>query len=58
VCVICEEVIEHATQGRHFLCNKHPRCKRARRYYKYLRFEKGLDKEQAINAAIAKFKDR
>jgi hypothetical protein len=58
VCSICGDVINHATPGRHFLCDKKPQCKRARRYYKYLRFEKGVEKDQAIAATIFKFKTR
>jgi len=58
VCICCGEFIPHATAGRHFLCNKNPQCKRARRYYKYLHYEKGVEPEQALVTAINKFKKK
>jgi endogenous inhibitor of DNA gyrase (YacG/DUF329 family) len=56
ICIICGDQIVRATANRHFICNKKPACKRARRYYKYLRFEKGMEKDQAISAVVYKFK--
>jgi hypothetical protein len=49
-CIICGAPIKHGTHGRHFLCNSTPECKKARRRYKYLIYDKGLTKEAALAA--------
>jgi len=49
-CIICHSPIKHGTHGRHFLCNSTPECKKARRRYKYLIYDKGLTKEAALAA--------
>ena len=49
-CLICGKVIRHGTYGRHFLCNTTIECRRARRRYKYLLYDKGFTKSQAIRA--------
>jgi hypothetical protein len=51
-CVICQSPIKHGTHGRHFLCNKTPECKKARRRYKYLIYDKGMSKAEALEAII------
>lgn len=55
-CRCCGEHIPRATSSRHFLCKKHPQCRKARRYYSYLVHEKGVSKDVALNRAIQKFK--
>ena len=49
-CIICDEPIERGTSGRHFICTKHPECRKARRRYRYLIYDKGYSKELAIEA--------
>lgn len=55
-CLCCGNQIQRATNGRHFFCNKQPHCRKARRYYKYLQYEKGFSKELALEKAVEKFK--
>jgi DNA-directed RNA polymerase subunit M/transcription elongation factor TFIIS len=47
-CIICGNHIKHGTYGRHFICNSTPICRKARRRYKYLIYDKGLTKEAAL----------
>jgi hypothetical protein len=54
VCLSCGGVIEHGTGGRHFFCNKHDKCRKARRRYKYLIYDKGFNKEDALNVVLDK----
>ena len=49
-CIICHNPIKHGTHGRHFICNSTPECKKARRRYKYLIYDKGFTKEAALAA--------
>jgi len=49
-CIICDEPIKHGTHGRHFICSSTPECRKARRRYKYLIYEKGFTKESALAA--------
>lgn len=49
-CIICHAPIKHGTHGRHFICSATPECRKARRRYKYLIYEKGLDKQEALAA--------
>jgi predicted RNA-binding Zn-ribbon protein involved in translation (DUF1610 family) len=56
VCVICGSNIDHGTKDRHKICRKTPQCKKARRYYSYLKYEKGMTPEKALEAVVAKFK--
>ena len=51
-CVICHNPIRHGTHGRHFICNATTECKKARRRYKYLIYDKGFTKEAALAAII------
>lgn len=51
-CVICNRIIRHGTYGRHFICNTTPECKKARRRYKYLIYDKGFTKEEALQQII------
>jgi len=56
-CIICNGPIKHGTHGRHFLCNTHPECKKARRRYKYLIYDKGFTKEAALEAITPQERD-
>lgn len=47
-CIICGKPIHRGTNGRHFICTSTPECRRARRRYKYLIYDKGYSKESAI----------
>jgi hypothetical protein len=49
-CIICGEPIKHGTHGRHFICTTTTECKKARRRYKYLIYDKGFTKEAALQA--------
>ena len=49
-CIICHSPIKHGTHGRHFICNATTECKKARRRYKYLIYDKGFTKEAALAA--------
>jgi hypothetical protein len=49
-CIICNVPIKHGTHGRHFICNTTIECKKARRRYKYLLYDKGYTKEAALAA--------
>jgi predicted RNA-binding Zn-ribbon protein involved in translation (DUF1610 family) len=51
-CIICNRQIRHGTHGRHFICNSTPACKKARRRYKYLIYDKGFTKEEATAAIL------
>lgn len=52
VCIVCRDDIPHGTFGRHFICSKNPECKKARRRYKYLIYDKGLNKRDALEQVI------
>lgn len=54
-CECCGEEMPHTTVGRHFFCSKHEKCRKARRYYKYLVYEKNVKKEEARKTAIERF---
>jgi hypothetical protein len=54
-CACCGSEVKHVRHDS-FFCNKTDKCKKARRYYKYLTYEKGLDKEEAFEKAVRKFK--
>jgi hypothetical protein len=56
-CQCCNEPMPHTTAGRHIFCSKNDKCKKARRYYKYLVYEKGIDKDEARNTALERFKE-
>jgi len=49
-CIICHNPIKHGTHGRHEMCNATPECRKARRRYKYLLYDKGYTKEAALAA--------
>jgi hypothetical protein len=51
-CIICEEPINRGTSGRHFICSKHAECRKARRRYKYLIYDKGYSKDAAIEVIL------
>ena len=51
-CIICGNPIRRGTNGRHFICNNSPQCKKARRRYKYLMYDKGYSKARAIEMVI------
>lgn len=51
-CLNCGEPIKHGTNGRHLLCTRTPECRRARRRYKYLVYEKGVEKDIALRVAL------
>jgi len=53
-CLSCGDVILHGTGGRHFFCNKRPECRKLRRRYKYLVYDKGMDKDKALNVVLDK----
>jgi hypothetical protein len=54
-CILCNRVIEHGTYGRHFLCTRNLECRKARRFYKYLRYEKNLTKDAALTRVKEKY---
>lgn len=54
-CQICGDDMPHTTAGRHIFCTKRPECRKARRYYRYLVYEKHIDKEQALNKTLERF---
>jgi hypothetical protein len=51
-CLCCGGVIRHGTRDRHFFCRKHPECRRMRRRYKYLVYDKRYSKEKALNLVL------
>ena len=55
VCLVCGSNIDHGTKDRHKICKKTPNCKKARRYYSYLKHEKGLTSEEALKNTVTKF---
>ena len=52
ICIICLQPIKHGTYGRHFICNSTPECKKSRRRYKYLVYDKGYTKQAAIAVIV------
>jgi hypothetical protein len=56
ICKCCGEAIPRATPDRHFFCKKNEICRKARRYYAYLIYEKGIDKDNALSRTLIKFK--
>lgn len=56
VCLCCGDEIPHGTKGRHVICNKRTKCRKARRYYSYLKYEKGHSKQEALEKALKKFR--
>jgi len=54
VCLCCGDVILYGTGGRHLFCNKRVECRKMRRRYKYLVYDKGLDKDTALNVVLDK----
>lgn len=53
-CLCCGDPIYHGTAGRHFFCKKRPECRKARRRYKYLVYDKGMSKSAALNVVLDK----
>lgn len=54
-CQICGDEMPHTTSGRHFFCTKRPECRKARRYYRYLVYEKGIEKDHALRNTLERF---
>jgi len=54
-CRTCGDSMPHTTNGRHIFCTKKPECRRARRYYRYLVYEKHTDKEKALAQTLERY---
>lgn len=54
-CAICGSHVKR-TRHQNFFCSNTEQCLKARRYYKYLVYEKNTDKEDAFNRTLEKFK--
>lgn len=54
-CQCCGNEMPHTTAGRHIFCTKNDNCNKARRYYKYLVYEKGIEKDEARKSALERF---
>lgn len=55
ICAICGNNVKR-TRHQNFFCSSTPECLKARRYYKYLVYEKNTDKEDAFNRTVRKYK--
>jgi len=54
-CATCGTEMPHTTNGRHIFCTKKPECRRARRYYRYLIYEKHTSKEDALKLTLERY---
>lgn len=54
-CQCCGDEMPHTTAGRHIFCTKKPQCRKARRYYRYLVYEKNVSKGDALNKTLERF---
>lgn len=54
-CQCCGDEMPHTTAGRHMICTKRPECRKARRYYRYLVYEKNVNKEVALDKTLERF---
>ncbi len=54
-CMTCNSEMPHTTSGRHMFCTKKPECRRARRYYRYLIYEKHTSKEAALKLTLERY---
>lgn len=54
-CQVCGDEMPHTTAGRHIICTKKPECRKARRYYRYLVYERGIEKEHALRNTLERF---
>lgn len=54
-CLICGNDMPHTTSGRHMFCTKQPECRKARRYYRYLVYEKNESKEKALEQTLERY---
>lgn len=54
-CQCCGGEMPHTTAGRHIFCTKNEKCRKARRYYKYLVYEKNKPKDEARRTALLRF---
>jgi hypothetical protein len=57
VCQICGDDMPHTTPGRHVFCKKREGCRKARRYYSYLVYEKGIEKDHALRNTLERFSE-
>lgn len=55
VCQVCGDDMPHTTPGRHVFCKKREECRKARRYYSYLVYEKGIEKDHALRNTLERF---
>lgn len=55
VCQVCGDEMPHTTPGRHIFCTKKEECRKARRYYRYLVYEKGIEKDHALRNTLERF---
>lgn len=54
-CRTCGNEMPHTTAGRHIFCTKKPECRKARRYYRYLVYEKHESKEKALKLTLERY---
>lgn len=54
-CAVCGSEADHVRHDK-FFCSKTQACLKARRYYKYLVYEKGMSKTDAFDKAESKYK--
>ncbi len=54
-CRTCGNEMPHTTPGRHMVCTKRPECRKARRYYRYLVYEKHESKEKALEQTLERY---
>lgn len=55
-CALCGSEVSR-TRHQNFFCSKNLSCRKARRYYKYLIYDKGFNKPDAFTLAIRRFKN-
>jgi hypothetical protein len=51
-CNSCGRKIKRGTHGRHLFCHETPECRKAARRYKWYKENRGMNREQALNAVI------
>lgn len=54
-CQCCGDEMPHTTIGRHIFCTKKPQCRKARRFYRYLVYEKNVSKEDSLRRTLERF---
>lgn len=54
-CKTCGDDMPHTTAGRHMFCTKKPECRKARRYYRYLVYEKNTKKAKALEQTLERY---